>query len=222
MLLWLVWHWQVIKRGITEVADIVAVNKADGPTRAAAANAAAAFKGTMHFHRSRRRGWSPTILTCSAHTGGGVEKLRRLLEEFRLAVTLSGELAQVSRDKGCHSRMRSLCLVSSTKQGCQTILGLKAFEAAPVQVVPCFAALQSLIRENACILIDLSFTYLQGRQLQRRKLTWAATEEVVLEGLRSNANVWRLFDQMWPDIKAGKMAPRSAANLLAQTYAEYD
>lgn len=86
---------QVIKRGITEMADIVAVNKADGPTRTSAAAAAAAFKSTMHFHRNRRRGWSPTVLTCSAHTGFGVEKLRRQLEEYRLAVALSGELAQV-------------------------------------------------------------------------------------------------------------------------------
>lgn len=91
---------QVIKRGITEVADIVAVNKADGPTRAAAAKAAAQFKSTMHFHRSHRRSWVPTVLTCSAHTGTGVEKLRHQLEEFRLALSLSGELAQVGIGEG--------------------------------------------------------------------------------------------------------------------------
>ncbi|KAL4452556.1 hypothetical protein ABPG75_008218 [Micractinium tetrahymenae] len=88
---------QVIKRGVTELADIVVINKADGPTKAAAARAAAAFKSTLHFHRPRRRSWQPAVLTCSAHTGEGVDQLQGVLGEYALAVAGSGELAQLRR-----------------------------------------------------------------------------------------------------------------------------
>ena len=62
----------------------------------------------------------------------------------------------------------------------------------------------------------------QGRQLQRRQLTWAATEEAVLEGLRNNAHVQDLLERMWPEIKSGALAPRLAADFLAQVYSEHD
>ena len=53
-------------------------------------------------------------------------------------------------------------------------------------------------------------------------LAWAATEEKVLEGLRSNPNVRATFDLLWPALRSGRMAPRSAADYLAQVYSEYD
>ena len=84
---------QVIKRGVTELADIVVINKADGPTKAAAARAAAAFSSTVHFHRARRRAWQPAVLTCSAHSGQGVDRLQATLAEFAVAMSASGELA---------------------------------------------------------------------------------------------------------------------------------
>ena len=86
---------QSIKRGITEVADIVVVNKADGPTRLAAARAAASFRGTMHLRPPRKRNWTPAVLSVSAHTGEGVEKLRETLEEYREIMTSTGELNEV-------------------------------------------------------------------------------------------------------------------------------
>lgn len=87
---------QVIKRGVTELADIVVINKADGATKPAAARAAAAFKSTVHFHRQRRRSWQPAVLTLSAHTGVGVDKLQATLQEYEAVMAHSGELAQVS------------------------------------------------------------------------------------------------------------------------------
>lgn len=88
---------QVIKRGVTELADIVVINKADGPTKAAAARAAVAFRSTMHFHRPRRRSWQPAVLTCSAHSGEGVDRLQEAMGEYALAVAGSGELAELRR-----------------------------------------------------------------------------------------------------------------------------
>lgn len=86
---------QVIKRGITELADIVVVNKADGELKTAAARAAQSFRGTMHFHRTRRRNWTPVVLTCSALTGFGVDTLHQQLEECHKALWSSGELFEV-------------------------------------------------------------------------------------------------------------------------------
>lgn len=88
---------QVIKRGVTELADIVVINKADGPTTAAAARAAAAFKSTLHFHRPRRASWQPAVLTCSAHSVQGVDRLQAELAHYAAAMTASGELAQLRR-----------------------------------------------------------------------------------------------------------------------------
>jgi LAO/AO transport system kinase len=103
---------QVIKRGITEMADVVVVNKADGPTRAAAARTAAAFRGTIQLHRHRRRSWAPVVLAASAHTGEGVESLARVLEDYRRAVAASGELLEVRRRE--RGRRSACCLSAAT------------------------------------------------------------------------------------------------------------
>lgn len=88
-------HTKVIKRGITELADLVVVNKADGPTQLAARRAAAAFRGTLHFHRAVRRAWTARVQTASALTGEGVGALVDNLREYRQALLASGELQQV-------------------------------------------------------------------------------------------------------------------------------
>ena len=90
---------QVIKRGITEVADVVAINKADGHTKLAAARAAASFRTTLHWHRPRRRSWTPHVLTCSAHTGSGIDQLVEQLEQFRQALSSSGELHALRKEQ---------------------------------------------------------------------------------------------------------------------------
>lgn len=86
---------QSIKRGITEVADIVVVNKADGPTRLPAARAAASFRGTMHLRPPRKRSWTPVVLPVSAHTGEGIAQLRESLEEYWEKMRSTGELSEV-------------------------------------------------------------------------------------------------------------------------------
>jgi LAO/AO transport system kinase len=88
---------QVIKRGVTELADVVVVNKADGAGAAAAARAAAAFRGALQLHRRRHAAWSPAALACSAHTGHNIDKLQQELAHFQSALQRSGELAQLRR-----------------------------------------------------------------------------------------------------------------------------
>jgi LAO/AO transport system kinase len=62
---------QGIKKGILEIADVIAVNKSDdreAETRAAAKELA----GALHFVHKGRDGWVPPVLTCSGLTGEGV------------------------------------------------------------------------------------------------------------------------------------------------------
>jgi LAO/AO transport system kinase len=66
---------QGIKRGIMELADVIAVNKADGDLADAAQRAAADLQRGVHLLRPKRRGWEVKVLTCSALTGRGVPEL---------------------------------------------------------------------------------------------------------------------------------------------------
>lgn len=65
---------QGIKKGILEIADVIAVNKADDretETRGAAKELA----GALHFVHRGQRGWVPPVLTCSGLTGAGVPEV---------------------------------------------------------------------------------------------------------------------------------------------------
>jgi LAO/AO transport system kinase len=62
---------QGIKRGILELADVVAVNKADGEHRTEARVAARELAGAMRMVHGR--GAAPTVVTCSALTGDGID-----------------------------------------------------------------------------------------------------------------------------------------------------
>ena len=66
---------QGIKRGIMELADVIAVNKADGDLAAAAGRAAGDLRHAVHLLRPKRAGWEVEVLTCSAVTGSGIDAL---------------------------------------------------------------------------------------------------------------------------------------------------
>lgn len=64
---------QGIKRGITELADIVVVNKADSDLIQLAKVAKAQYETALHFFSSTRDGWIPKILTCSSLQNVGID-----------------------------------------------------------------------------------------------------------------------------------------------------
>jgi len=83
---------QGIKRGVIELADIVAVNKADGDLAATAKAVAADYASALRLVRPRTPGWEPRVLLVSALEGRGVDELWRVLEEFRTSMDESGAL----------------------------------------------------------------------------------------------------------------------------------
>ena len=63
---------QGIKKGILEIADVIAVNKADGDRTGEARTAARDLAGALRLVRGHDE-WAPPVITCSGLTGDGVD-----------------------------------------------------------------------------------------------------------------------------------------------------
>jgi LAO/AO transport system kinase len=90
---------QGLKKGVVELADMIAVNKADGDNLARAKAAAAEYQAALHILSPQSANWSPPVMAYSALTGEGVEKLWQLILDHRARMTASGELAQRRRQQ---------------------------------------------------------------------------------------------------------------------------
>ena len=66
---------QGIKKGLVELADMIAVNKADGDNIKRANLAAAEYRGALHILSPRSEHWHPPVETYSALTGTGIDAL---------------------------------------------------------------------------------------------------------------------------------------------------
>lgn len=66
---------QGLKRGILELADVVAVTKADGGHEQEAAAAAGQLAAALRLLGSSDAGWTVPVCTCSAHTGAGIDEV---------------------------------------------------------------------------------------------------------------------------------------------------
>ena len=83
---------QGIKKGILELADMIAVNKADGANAQAAALAAREYEVALHLTAPSSALWSPPVLTCAGLTGAGIDELWTHIEEHRRLLSGAGEL----------------------------------------------------------------------------------------------------------------------------------
>jgi len=84
---------QALKKGVVELADMIAVTKTDGDNIARAKLAASQFSAALHILSPRSPHWSPPVVTCSALTGEGIEALWSHILDHRQRLTASGELA---------------------------------------------------------------------------------------------------------------------------------
>ncbi len=85
---------QGMKRGITELADLILVNKADGDQAKTAANTVSDYRSAIQYLSHRHQAWSPRVEACSAATGKGIEETWALVEEFKNLLQDSGEWQQ--------------------------------------------------------------------------------------------------------------------------------
>src|SRR5579871_601012 len=84
---------QGIKKGLVELADMIAINKADGDNIKRANLAAAEYRGALHILTPRSAHWQPPAVTYSALTGAGIDSLWQKILDHRTAMNASGEFA---------------------------------------------------------------------------------------------------------------------------------
>ena len=90
---------QGLKKGVVELADMIAINKADGDNVARANAAAAEYRAALHILSPRSQNWRPPVITYSALTGNGVSDLWNHVLAHRAAMDKSGEFAQQRREQ---------------------------------------------------------------------------------------------------------------------------
>jgi LAO/AO transport system kinase len=90
---------QGIKKGILEIADMIAVNKADGDMAVPARRAAADYRRALEIMKPASPNWRPPVQTCSALTGDGLSEIWDQIREHRTALVGSGEFNAKRRDQ---------------------------------------------------------------------------------------------------------------------------
>jgi LAO/AO transport system kinase len=90
---------QGIKKGLVELADMIAINKADGDNLKRANIAAADYRGALHILSPRSEHWQPPVVTYSALTGTGIAELWQKVQDHRNAMMASGEFASRRREQ---------------------------------------------------------------------------------------------------------------------------
>ena len=91
---------QGIKRGLLELADVIAVNKADGDQVERANRAAMEYRTALHILAAGNPGWSPVVLTVSARDNAGLDELWTKVEERHAALEASGALHARRAEQG--------------------------------------------------------------------------------------------------------------------------
>ncbi|MFE6872487.1 methylmalonyl Co-A mutase-associated GTPase MeaB [Kitasatospora sp. NPDC057692] len=90
---------QGIKKGVLELADVIAVNKADGPHETDAKGAARELAGALRLLQAPDAPWTPPVLTCSGRDGSGLDAVWERLQQHRKVLDATGALAAKRRDQ---------------------------------------------------------------------------------------------------------------------------
>jgi LAO/AO transport system kinase len=85
---------QGIKRGIVEMIDGMAINKADGDNRAKAERARVEYASALHMFPPSGDGWTPRVVCCSALENTGIAEIWQMVLEHEALLNASGKLQQ--------------------------------------------------------------------------------------------------------------------------------
>ena len=88
---------QGIKKGVLELADMIAVNKAEGDGAARARLAAGEYKAALHIMQQASPNWSVPVVMISGLANVGLDEMWAHVEEHRRRFDKSGELAAKRR-----------------------------------------------------------------------------------------------------------------------------
>jgi len=101
---------QGMKRGIIEMIDGMAINKADGDNRPKAERARIEYAGALHLFPASPDGWTPRVLTCSAVDNAGVADVWQMVLAHRELLEGNGWLER-RRNLQALSWMQELTVV---------------------------------------------------------------------------------------------------------------
>lgn len=87
---------QGIKRGIMEMADLIAINKADQQDKEAVERAMREYKNALSLFPPAPSGWKPPVMTCSALDGTGI---RKIWNEITNYLQITGESTYFTRQR---------------------------------------------------------------------------------------------------------------------------
>ena len=85
---------QGIKRGIMEMTDLVAINKADGQNVEKAQLAQIQYKNALHLFPEKESGWEPRVLTCSALSKTGIAEVWQTVTDHHALIKSNGFFEQ--------------------------------------------------------------------------------------------------------------------------------
>lgn len=102
---------QGIKRGIIEMADMIAVNKADGDSKDAAERAARQYQNALSLYSERASGWRTPVLTCSALNESGLDECWTMIENHHSKTRKSGWFDQKRRKQSIQWMAESVDLL---------------------------------------------------------------------------------------------------------------
>ncbi|MCF0043608.1 methylmalonyl Co-A mutase-associated GTPase MeaB [Dyadobacter fanqingshengii] len=100
---------QGIKKGIMEMADAIAINKADGDNVPTAAIAVSTYQNALHLFPQSDSGFATEVLTCSALEENGMEEIWKLIQAFEKTTKENGFFDQNRQNQNLnwmHDRIR--------------------------------------------------------------------------------------------------------------------
>ncbi len=128
---------QGIKRGVMEMADLIAINKADGANREAAEITRNDYQAALSLVRPKWPSHPTEVVTCSATEGTGVTEVWDRIETRWQALRRSGDLDELRRTQAVTSFERHV-----SDGILEMVAGLGASDAGPVDL----AALRAEVR----------------------------------------------------------------------------
>ena len=81
---------QGIKKGIMEMADLIAINKADGENQKVAQKAKAQYLSALHLFPAASSEWNPTVVTCSALKNEGILDIWKIVMQHNKVLSKKG------------------------------------------------------------------------------------------------------------------------------------
>ena len=140
---------QGIKKGILEIADMIAVNKADGEMKNAANRAVMEYQHALDILNPKSANWKPRSLSCSAFTGDGLAAIWETICDYKRLLKDAGEWQEKRKSQQVEwmwaiIRERILSKIE-TNEKVQSLVPQLELQVAESKLTPALAALEILM-----------------------------------------------------------------------------